>query len=258
MIIDGVIDLAAGRAVVTFLAVQQAILDAANAGFSEILIVAHGSAKGLIMPIAPGLGSADKDGLPFMTKLAAVAAERDRISAIADPKQQLSEWLKLLGSLTGKPFGGASWDPITTEEFNKIQSAADAEKKLKDTAPAVNGANALKNANVLKLLNLRNQVVQKGLKRVEVRACNLGQDHDGLKALREFLGATRVLAPMVKTFYGKVTPKIFAKDREYRLWIAKNVPWLAKGSPILPTRAPTRGTSCTSRWMIKTRPRSRS
>lgn len=100
-----------------------------------------------------------------------------------------------------------------------------------DTAPIVKGQNALQNANVLKLLGLRNQVVNKTLKRVEVRACNLGQDKDGLKALRAFLGVVRVLAPMVKTFYGHVTPKLFTKEAEYRQWLANNVPWLARGLP---------------------------
>jgi hypothetical protein len=196
MIIDDVIDLAAGQAHVTFLDVLQAILDAANAGYSEILIVAHGSAKGLIMPMAPGLGSADKDGLPFMTKLAGVAAERDRIRAIVDPQQQLSAWLTLLRSLAGKPFEKATWGTIAPAAFDEIKSAADAEKTLVDTAPTVKGQNVLRNANVLGLLDLRNQVVKKALKRVEVRACNLGGTRMGSRPCVNFWASRESSLPL--------------------------------------------------------------
>src|SRR3954463_11039079 len=65
---------------------------------------------------------------------------------------------------------------IIAAEFDDIKSAADAERKLVNTAPTVNGHIALRQPDVLKLLELRNQVVQKSLKRVEVRACNLGGD----------------------------------------------------------------------------------
>jgi hypothetical protein len=92
----------------------------------------------------------------------------------------------------------------------------------------VKGKPMLKNQTVLYLLDLRNKVVQKQLKRVEVRACNLGQDSDGMKALREFLGATTVLAPMVKTFYGRVNPTIYTNEIDYKKWLALKVPWRLK------------------------------
>jgi hypothetical protein len=231
MILEGVIDLSTGNAIVTFQDVLQAILDAANAGYSEVMIVAHGSSKGLLAPMAPGLGSADKDGLPFMTKLADVVAERDRILKIVDSKQQLTEWLALLRRVAGKPIGSAIWGPIRSDEFDNIKSAADAQRKLMDTAPTMKGHKVLNHPGVLKLLDLRNQVVRKELKRVEVRACNLGQDVDGMAALRAFLGAARVLAPMVKTFYGQVTPRLFTDEAQYRNWLAAHVSWLAQGRP---------------------------
>jgi hypothetical protein len=185
------------------------------------------------MPIAPGFHSADKDNLPLMTELAGVITERDRIRAISDAKQNLVEWIALLKRLSGAAIGNATWGPITSTQLNDIKSSAEAEKWLVTIAPTLlsTGASILKNATALKVLDLRNQVAQKKLKRVEVRACNLGGDIDGMRALREFLGADRVLAPMVKTFYGHVRPTLFTKAADYNKWLAGHVPWMLKGQP---------------------------
>lgn len=230
MTLDKVIDLTGGnaKAVITFIDVLKAILASANAGYQETLIVAHGHPKGLIMPMGPGLGSADKDGLPLMTVMAGVLQERNRIQALKDTQQQLKGWQKLLTDLSGKTTAGVPWGSLSSSQISAMTSTADAQTWLETIAPTVKGASMLKNKTVLDLLDLRNQVAAKKLKRVEVRACNLGQDVDGMVALREFLGAARVLAPVVKTFYGKVHPTTTADEKVYRAWLAKNTPWLLK------------------------------
>lgn len=231
MILDKVVDLTGGnaKAAITFIDVLKAILASADAGYQEVMIVAHGHPKGLIMPLGPGLGSADKDGLPLLTFMAGVVMERDRIRAIKDAKQQLQAWRKLLGDLSGKTTAGAPWGSTASSVINDLTSSADAQALLETMAPTIKKVSVLQNKTVLELLDLRNKVVAKKLKRVEVRACNLGQDRDGMTALREFLGAARVLAPMVKTFYGKVHPTTTSDEAVYKAWLAKNTPWLLKG-----------------------------
>jgi len=230
MILDDVVDLAAGGKIVTFTDVLQAMLDASDAGFSEIMIVAHGSPKGLTMHLGPGIGSADKERLPILTALAPVVTELDRIRAITDSNRQLAEWIKLLRSLAGKPIANATWGSIASDEFDGITSIAAAERILFRISPTL-GAPALQMPAVLTLLRLRNRVVAKKFKRVEIRACNLGQDSDGMKALREFLGVAVLVAPMVKTFYARVDPEIFVKDSDYKRRLARNVPWRLKSKP---------------------------
>ena len=230
MTLDDVVDLAVGNATVTFTDVLREILSAGSAGYSEFMIVAHGSPKGLIMPMGPGLHSADKDNLPAMTEMAGILAERDRISVISDPKQQIAEWVKLLKRVSGTAIpGGATWGPITASQLASISSGADGRQWLETIAPTVNGQSILVNQAALTLLDLRNKVVQKKLKRIEVRACNLGGDVDGMRALREFLGVTTVLAPMVKTFYGHVSPTLFTKDADFLRWLTRNAAWLLNG-----------------------------
>ncbi len=232
MIIDDVVDLAVGNANVTLVDVLQAMISAANAGYSELMIVAHGSPKGLIMPMAPGMGSADKDNLPKMTEIAGIVAERDRIGAISNATQQLAEWVTLLKRVSGSNIaGGAQWGPITANQLSAISSGADARKWLETLAPTVNGQSILTDQSSVTLFTLRNQIVQKKLKRVEVRACNLGGDAAGMTALREFLGAAVVLAPMVKTFYGHVSPILFTRESDYISWVTRNAAWLLNGRP---------------------------
>jgi len=162
--------------------------------------------------------------------MAGIVTERDRIGAIKDSAKQVDEWRKLLQRVSGTTIaGGARWGNIDSTQLAAISSDADGRGWLETMAPTVNGQSILVNTAAMALLNLRNQVVKKKLKRVEVRACNLGGDSDGMKALREFLGADVVLAPMVKTFYGQVSPKLFTKDAEYIAWLNQNAAWLVNG-----------------------------
>jgi hypothetical protein len=179
--------------------------------------------------MGPGLGSANKQGLPLMTVLAGVLREENRIRAITDTKQQLTEWRNLLSKMSGSATAGATWGTITANQTGAISSSADAESWLATISPAVSGHSMLTNHTILTILDLRNQVGAKHLRRVEVRACNLGQDPDGMRALREFLGAAKVVAPIVKTFYGRVTPTVFTSDALYRTWLTRNTPWLLRG-----------------------------
>lgn len=231
MTLDKVVDLTGGnaKAAITFIDVLKAILASATAGYQEVMIVAHGHPKGLIMPLGPGLGSADKDSLPLLTVMAGVVVERDRIQAIKDAKQQLKAWQKLLGDMSGKTTAGAQWGNTASSVISALTSSVDAQALLETMAPTMKGVSMLRNKTVLELLDLRNTVAAKKLQRVEVRACNLGQDVAGMVALREFLGAARVLAPTVKTFYGKVNPTTTSDEAVYKAWLAKNTPWLLKG-----------------------------
>jgi hypothetical protein len=45
------------------------------------------------------------------------------------------------------------------------------------------------------------------------------------------------LAPMVKTFYAHVSPRLFTRDADYNLWLRRNAPWrLGIGSEPAGTR----------------------
>jgi hypothetical protein len=52
-----------------------------------------------------------------------------------------------------------------------------------------------------------------------------------MKALREFLNVSTVLAPYVKTFYAQVSPTLFVNDAHYITWLNRNAPWLLTGRP---------------------------
>ena len=164
MILDDVVDLASGNANVTFTDVLEEILSAASTGYSEFLVVAHGSPKGLIMPLGPGLHSADKDNLPAMTEMAGIVTEKDRLNAITNSKQQVAEWIKLLQRVSGTRIaGGATWGHIYSPQLDAIASAADAQKWLETMAPTVHRQSILTNPSSVKLLDLRNKVVAKKL-----------------------------------------------------------------------------------------------
>jgi hypothetical protein len=205
------------------------------------MIVAHGDAQGLIMPMGTALHSANKANLPGMTEMAGVVRERKRIKAIPIQVDRLKAWKELLRSVNGKVSpGGAIWGKNAPDLIDDLDSDAAAVDLLESSSPTILGKPMLKNQMVLDLIDLRNKVADLKFNRVEVRACNIGQDSDAMTALREFLGASRVLAPKVKTFYGRVSPSIFATDAAFKTWLRSNAPSLIPGSHAPPVPSSTR------------------
>jgi hypothetical protein len=219
MIIDDVVDVTGGgQRHISFMAVMEALIQAAQAGFLEVLLVAHGNPLGLIMDLGvPGMGAANKNALAQALKLEDVLNRVATIKAMSDPVAKRREWRKLYAELADKPFGNGKFgpDPTPTLQDNEPNDV-DAEQILNDMAPSVAGASILKNRDLLRLLALRKQVVGLGLKRLEIRACNMGQDPDGLKVLRNFIGTSRLLAPVVFTFFSSPLTLNILVDRDFR------------------------------------------
>ncbi len=225
MLLDEVVDLAANGRHVTFIVFLQELIKAVQAGFREVLLVGHGHVTGLAMPLGvPQVGSADRDGLRLARKMEEILARVATIKAMPNPQERLKAWRTLLTELDGKQivpkwrFGSANLAPTDPTDD------ADAEKTLHTIAPQVAGESMLKNAELLQVLALRKQVLGLGLKRLEIRACNMGQDPDGMKELREFIGVGRLLAPVVKTFFSSPLAVSINTDAGFKAMIRRNVP----------------------------------
>ena len=102
--------------------------------------------------------------------------------------ERLRKWRELLDDVSGRQI-------VPRWKFGPIQGSLDnladvatAEKLFHQIAPQVAGQSVFKNADFLKLVALRKQVRGLQLKRLEIRACNMAQDTDGMKELRDFLG----------------------------------------------------------------------
>jgi hypothetical protein len=109
-------------------------------------------------------------------------------------------WRGLFTELAHQKIGSATFGSAPPFEADKPANDEEAEKALHVMAPKVAGVSVLKSTELLRLLALRKQVVSLGLRRLEIRACNMGQDKDGLRDLRDFICVRRLLAPIVFTF----------------------------------------------------------
>jgi hypothetical protein len=236
MHLDEVVDLAAKGRKVSFLVVLEELVSAVGAGFKEILLVGHGHVEGLLMPVGvPGFGSADKSGLRLTRKLEELLERADKAAALLDPAQRLKSWRELLTDVNGATI-------VPHWKFGKIRGslsdlddAAEGEKLFHQIAPQVAGGSVFKNAEFLRLLQLRKQVTALKLKRLEIRACNMGQDADGMKELKDFLGVGRLLAPVVKTFYSAPISVPINTDKMFKAMVGK---FVSKGA--LKSTSPTR------------------
>jgi hypothetical protein len=243
MIIDEVVDLTAHGRSVDLLVLLEQLKKAARDGFQEVLLVGHGNEKGLIMNVGvPKMGAANQSGLRLVRKVEEILAKVATIRGLPNPQDRRTRWRALITELSGKPFGDTGhFGSRSSRELEPVNDAGEPrddayfEKILFDMAPDAAGASILKNRQLLRLLELRKQVVSPGLKRLEIRACNIVQDAGGtsMKELREFIGVRRLLAPLVYTFFNPMTHVQILTDAQFSKKVRQIAPGaLANNSPI--------------------------
>jgi hypothetical protein len=175
-----------------------------EAGGGEILIVAHGtveegSAGGLSMPLAEGCSvDAMRDEVRAVTKAAVAVRE-----AASDPLG----WTRFIEN----PLDRRRVQDSATRE----QGPGLFQEWLQARARGV----GLSKERLLEIVKKRNLVVDRAFQRVEIRACNLGAFPDAMRALREFFGAQRLLAPQVITLCGSMRIQILEDLNQYQEWI---------------------------------------
>ena len=176
---------------------MEAVLDQMLAAKAEreVLIVAHGEARGLIMPIAHGGGkSAMGLALEIVGQVGAALERRDAIRA-QPTGDQVASWAAFAVEL----LPGSVMD----EDFTVHEAEAWFGRWLAKQAGLlhVHGVHTLE-----QLVRKMNAVRQAQFQRVEIRACKLGAE--ALQALCKFFGAGRVCGPSVGTFYVWVRPLV--------------------------------------------------
>ena len=167
----------------------------------EVLIVAHGEPKGLIMPLTPGhahgrpASSAIQECLDLVSLVGAALARRAAIRA-QPAADQVASWAALVDEL--QPGGVRAALPVHEAETWFGRWLAD------KGGGGLRGLNLGGAPALERLVGKMNAVRQARFERVEVRACKLSAEY--LESLCRFLGAERVCGPSVGTFYVWVRP----------------------------------------------------
>ncbi|MBI4523603.1 MAG: hypothetical protein HY695_07310 [Deltaproteobacteria bacterium] len=165
-----------------------------------VMLVCHAFQQGLLMPIVPG-GPNQRlivgTGMAIIDK--AIKAESDVAAIRALPtstaeqqKTAIDRWTRFLNGLQpGMVTGSITIKEAETAYGKFLDNVA---KGLEFQGPKARDA----------MLDLLRRVVQlRGLKlsRLELRACNIGDDDKTMEAVRKFFGCERLLAPIFGTFY---------------------------------------------------------
>jgi hypothetical protein len=170
----------------------------------EVLIVAHGIPQGFYMPVAAGSRiTASKANLPLLSRAGAALDEAAAIrSALLPVEQQGLRWRALLRQLPGV---------VVAERITVEQAARTLDNWLRGLARSWGiGLDRLR-----ALIDKMQRVRRRQLRRVEIRACNMGRDPEALEILRTFLGTARCLAPRVTFFYVLVRPNIIEDPNRF-------------------------------------------
>jgi hypothetical protein len=178
---------------------------------SEVLVVAHGIPQGFYMPVTAGSRvTASKSNLPILSRAGAALDEAAAIHDSGLPvDQQVTRWTALLRRLPGVTVEGR----ITVEQAvrtfdNWLRGLA---RHLGVSLDRLRG-----------LIDKMKRVRQRQLRRVEIRACNMGRDPEALEIVRSFFGAERCLAPRVTIFYVLVRPNIIEDPDRFGRWVQAN------------------------------------
>ena len=171
------------------------LLARAGAG-GAVILVCHAYSGGMLLPVAPGGAHAlsASDTLGRIDQGISAEAETAAIRTLsrtpgADKKAVISRWKKLLENLPG----------ITVPaDLDEIQAEDLYGKWLKDLATR------LEFTGVAGLRSLFDRVLalrRVKLGRLELRACNVGDNVESMAKIRKFFMADKVTAPTKHTFY---------------------------------------------------------
>lgn len=178
-----------------------------------VLIVAHGTKGGFVMPVTPGgvaAVAANLDAMVFLMEAHKTAARLVFLEKFFTKKDQSAGWQKLLRTLPGGE--GAVVNPGEGDKAHKLYT--DWERKqlarLRVTIDVLRG-----------LLAKRDRLVNRKLERIEIRACNMGKSPNELDGIRRFLGAKKIVAPNQDTFFGTTKPEFLKASTTLIEWCKK-------------------------------------
>jgi hypothetical protein len=197
---------------------MQAMDKAAVAGEKELMLVAHGNERGLVMHIAPGIAlSAEVSTLKWLPVAGEMFDLMDSASSMPQNRATLNAWARIAAlfetqgdeSTVDAPTERIAREQISDANGDVAQACSLIQKRISDLA--------LKDAHgIVRMLKttertlrdvsaLTVRVRDAKFKRIELRACNIG-DGPGIAALRSFFAVERLTAPKVHTFYVQVIP----------------------------------------------------
>jgi hypothetical protein len=181
------------------------MLAVANRGEKEVLIVAHGEPRGFLMRMTAGATSAMQDALETVMR---TATALDQVQAIGQrpAAERLAAWTRFIERLAPGTITGTITVQVAENWF--------AQRWLRGQVQNIR----VQTAKLRELVRKMQDVRQQRFRRVEVRACNMGANVNALRTLREFLGAQRVLAPTVGTFYVPLHPFVPHHTRQLQAW----------------------------------------
>lgn len=246
------IDLA--RATVTYLEhptlldVMRAMAKAADAGEKEVMLVAHGTEKGLVMRISAAIQFSSEVSVLKWLPIAAEAFDLIDSSATTAPNRGLlNAWARvaaLLEAQGDETRVEAIADRIAREKLsaagNDVTQACSllqsgvTQLVLKDPKGLVKQLKTTE-ADLREAATLAGKVREAGFTRIELRACNIGAG-PGIAALRSFFAAERLMAPVVHTFYVAVNAPDNTKEQLARAAAQVGPRWRKFYSD--PTQAP--------------------
>jgi hypothetical protein len=201
----------------TLVDVMSAMSKAADGGETEVMLVSHGTERGLVMKISKSIPfSAEVSVLKWLPVAAELFELIDTSAQVPQNEAFLNAWARIAAFFEtngDESQIGPSADRIAREQKADANNDVIQACKLiqtRVTALALNGPNGI--VRVLKTTEpalreasaLTSRVRRATFKRIEIRACNIGAG-PGIEALRSFFAAARLMAPTVHTFYVSVT-----------------------------------------------------
>ncbi|HKA31486.1 MAG TPA: hypothetical protein VKH82_19035 [Candidatus Binatia bacterium] len=173
--------------------VETALDEMINAGQgATVMLVCHAWNNGLLLDWTPGSDSpAVRQSMETMEKLIGFETEAAQIPTQPEPARG-DAWAKLLNEISP----GSVTPPITASEGEAAYL-----KWLDAQATAFKMPGRPPHARLRRLIGKIRSVRALELERVELRACNIGDNNDSMKAVRRFFGCKKLLAPSAETFF---------------------------------------------------------
>jgi hypothetical protein len=219
----------------TLLSVLGAMGKAASEGENEVMLVAHGDEKGLVMKISPHIPfSAEVSMIKWLPVAVEVFDLIDTSTNTAPNRGLLNAWAH----------AAALFEVQADQDAAEGVSSRIAQDLLSEANNDISRACTLARARMVQLVLHDPQGLVHMLKtteralrevaaatrrmrdspfsRIELRACNIGSG-PGIAALRSFFACDRLMAPKVHTFYVQVNA--FDNDQRHLDAAAKSPGW---------------------------------
>jgi hypothetical protein len=199
----------------------------------EVMLVAHGNLDGLVMKISDDIPLSSVVSVLKWVPTAADAFDLiDSSSSLPQNKGMLDALVSVEAMLEAQTdeIKAAALEPTIASQ-NLSAAGGDVAKActlvlqdvVKNTKVVVKAMKTT-DKGLREAASLTKQIRDAQYSRIELRACNIGSG-DGIAALRSFLGATRLMAPTVHTFYVPENAQDTPRQRLEKLSAAAGPRW---------------------------------